>query len=70
MAKTVPAYADNQGNLHPTPDQAALADLSTVLGRIGGESGITAGLSKCIIEKRAEIEQVFADLDAMQDGRL
>lgn len=65
MAKIVPAYSDNQGNLYPTPDQAALADLSMVLGRIGAESGITSGLAKCIIEKRLEIEAVFADLDAM-----
>lgn len=65
MAKVVPAYVDNQGSLHATPVDAALSDLSAVLGRIGAESGITSGLAKCIIEKRVEIEAVFGDLDAM-----
>lgn len=69
MAKTIPAYADNQGNLHATPVDAALSDLSAVLGRIGAESGITSGLAKCIIEKRAEIEAVFDDLDMMTNVR-
>ncbi len=65
MAKIAQAFADNQGKLHPTPELAALADLTTVLGRIGAEGGITEGLAKRLMERRAEIEQVFADLDNM-----
>ena len=65
MAKTAQAYADNRGSLHPTAEAAVLADLSAIIGRIGSESGLTSGLAKCILEKRGEIEQAFADLDAM-----
>lgn len=65
MASIVQAYADNSGTLHTHPYDAAVADLTVVLGRIGGETGITSGLAKLIIEKRAEIEAVFADFDAM-----
>lgn len=65
MAKAVPAYIDNQGALHTSPEQAALADLTRVLGRIGAEGGITWVLAKCIIEKRSEIEAIFTDMDAM-----
>lgn len=65
MAKVATAYADNQGKLYPTPEQAALSDLTAVLGRIGAEGGITEGLAKTLMERREEIEQVFADLDEM-----
>lgn len=65
MASVIFAYADNSGNLHTAPIDAALADISTILGRIGAETGITSGLAKLIIEKRAELEAVFADLDQM-----
>lgn len=66
MAKLVTAFADNMGCKHDTAQEAAVSDLMVVLGRIGGaQGGITEGLAKCIIEKRAEIEAVFADLDRM-----
>lgn len=65
MAKVAFAYADNSGALHTDPQDAAIADLGTVLGRIGAEAGITNGLARMIIEKRAEIEKVFIDLDHM-----
>lgn len=65
MAKVAYAYADNTGTLHGTPEEAALADLAAVLGRIGAEAGITGGLARMILEKRADIEKVFADLDDM-----
>lgn len=65
MASVTFAYADNAGTLHTAPIDAALADISTILGRIGAETGITSGLAKLIIEKRAELEAVFADLDHM-----
>ncbi len=68
MAKPATAFIDNQGKLHPTPDAAVLADLQAILGRIGAEGGLTAGLAQRVLEKRADIEAVFADLDAMTGG--
>ncbi|MCX7284379.1 MAG: hypothetical protein NTX28_10100 [Novosphingobium sp.] len=68
MAKIATAFADNRGNLHPTAEAAVLADLTVILGRVGAESSLTAGLAQRIIEKRADIEAVFADLDAMTGG--
>lgn len=65
MAKVAFAYADNSGALHADPEDAALADLASVLGRIGADSGITGGLARMILEKRTEIEKVFIDLDHM-----
>lgn len=68
MAKLAPACFDNEGKTHPTPEAAVLADLTVILGRIGAEGGITAGLAQIVLEKRREIEAAFADLDAMTGG--
>lgn len=65
MATECTAYRDNKGGLHPTPDRATLADLADVLGRVGEEGGMTAGVAKLIFEKREEIERVFAEHDQM-----
>lgn len=68
MAKIATAFFDNRGNLHPTAESAVLADLTVILGRIGAESAFTAGLAQRIFEKRAEIEALFSELDAMTGG--
>lgn len=68
MAKIATAYTDNQGKLHSSAEAAVLAAMTVILGRIGAESALTAGLAQRIIEKRAEIEALFADLDAMTGG--
>lgn len=65
MASVVLAYADNAGTMHHAPIDAAVADIATILGRIGADSGIAAGIARKIIEKRAELERVFAELDEM-----
>lgn len=65
MATECTAYRDNKGSLHPTPERATLADLAHVLGRVGEEGGMTAGVAKLIFEKREEIERVFAEHDAI-----
>ncbi|WP_298174633.1 hypothetical protein [Novosphingobium sp.] len=65
MAKVVTAFADNSGAIHAAPIDAILVDLTAVLGRIGAEGGLTTGLAQIILEKRSEIEMIFADFDAM-----
>ncbi len=56
------AYRDSKGGLHGTAEKATLEDLAAVLGRVGDEGGMTAGM---IFDKRAEIERVFAEHDAI-----
>lgn len=65
VAKIISAFADNHGQIHPTAEQAVVADLTNVLGRIGSEAGITSGLAQLILKKRREIERCFADFDAI-----
>lgn len=66
MAKIAPAFFDNSGQHHPCPEAAVTADIATALGRLNGDSGISPGIAKLILEKRREIEQAFADLDSMK----
>jgi len=65
MATECVAYRDGKGALHPTPEKATLADLADVLGRVGEEGGMTAGVANLLFEKRVELERVFAEHDAM-----
>lgn len=65
MATECTAYRDGKGTLHATPEKATLTDLADVLGRVGEEGGMTAGVAKLLLEKREEIERVFEEHDAM-----
>jgi hypothetical protein len=65
MATECTAYRDSKGGLHLTPEKATLADLAGVLGRVGEEGGMTAGVAKLLFEKREEIERVFMEHDKM-----
>ncbi|KHK89332.1 hypothetical protein [Novosphingobium malaysiense] len=63
MASQCIAFRDSKGVLHATLEKATLEDLAGVLGRVGEEGGMTAGVAKLILEKRAEIERIFAEHD-------
>ncbi len=65
MAKATRAFLDNSGKLHSTPENATLSDIASILGRIGADTGITAGLAQKIFEKRAELEAAFSDYDSL-----
>lgn len=65
MANECVAYRDSKGNLHATLEKATLEDLAGVLGRVGDEGGMTAGVARMIFDKRSEIERVFTEHDSM-----
>lgn len=67
MAKSIQAYLDNRGNLHMSPTSAVIGDISAALGRVGEEGGLTEGVARLILEKRAFIEEAFADLDLLDE---
>ena len=68
MATECTAYRDGRGELYATPERATLADLSSVLGRVGEDGGMTNGVAKLILDKREDIERVFAEHDAMMSN--
>lgn len=65
MARAIEAYTDDRGNLHQTVDDAVLADIAMLLGRVGDEGGLTSGVARLILDKRAELERAFADYDRL-----
>ncbi len=70
MATECTAYRDGKGALHATAEKATLADLADVLGRVGEEGGMTAGVAKLLFEKREQIERVFTEHDVMIESSL
>jgi hypothetical protein len=65
MASQCIAFRDSKGGLHASLEKATLEDLASVLGRVGEEGGMTAGVAKLIFDKRLDIERIFAEHDAM-----
>lgn len=65
MAKVSRSFLDNKGEFHKTPDAATISDLAAVLGRMGDDGGMAAGVARLILDKRAEIEAAFAEHDVM-----
>lgn len=66
--RQAPPIATTRGGLHSTPEKATLADLAGVLGRVGEEGGMTAGVAKLLFDKREDIEHVFAEHDRMVEA--
>lgn len=65
MAHTGTGYFDSKGQYFRTPSEATVSDLAGLLGRVGEGESLAPGIAHMILEKRAEIERIFADHDAM-----
>ena len=65
MASQCIAFRDSRGGLHASLEEATLKDLASVLGRVGDEGGMTAGVAKLILDKRQDIERIFAEHDEL-----
>lgn len=59
MMKIV-AYKDARGTIHETMEGCLAADLELALGKIGnGDSSMTSGIAKAIIERREQIMPIL-----------
>ena len=65
MAKKGTGYFDRKGNFFKSSREATTSDLAAMLGQIGDGESLAPGIAITILEKRAEIEQLFAEHDAM-----
>lgn len=65
MASQCVAFRDSKGGLHSSLEEATLKDLAAVLGRVGDEGGMTAGVAKLVFEKRQEIERILGEHDQL-----
>jgi hypothetical protein len=65
MAHTGTGYFDSKGQYFRSPTEATVSDLAALLGRVGEGESLAPGIAHMMLEKRAEIERIFADHDAM-----
>jgi phage shock protein A len=65
MAKSGTGYFDRKGHFFKTPRDATVSDLAALLGQIGEGESLAPGIAHMLLERRADIEALFAEHDAM-----
>jgi hypothetical protein len=65
MAHSGTGYFDSKGQYFKTPQEATISDLASLLGRVGDGESLAPGIANIMLEKRAEIEKIYADHDSM-----
>jgi hypothetical protein len=65
MAHTGTGFFDRKGNFYKTARDATVSDLSGLLGQIGEGESLAPGIAYMLLERRTEIERLFAEHDAM-----
>lgn len=68
MAQKGTAYFDARGKFFKTPEEATQSDLSHLLGQIGEGDSLAPGIAFMMLDRREEIEAIFAQHDAMLAG--
>ena len=67
MAKSGRGYFDRKGHFFKTPREATASDLAGLLGQIGEGESLAPGIAQTILDRRAEIEALFVEHDAMME---
>jgi hypothetical protein len=65
MAHSGTGYFDSKGQYFKSPEEATMSDLAGLLGRVGEGDSLAPGIANILLEKRADVERIFADHDAM-----
>lgn len=65
MAKSGRGYFDRKGQFFKTPKEATASDLAAMLGQIGEGESLAPGIAHTLLEKREQIEALFAEHDEM-----
>ena len=66
MAHKDVGYFDNRGHFFKTPEEATVSDLSRLLGRIGEGDSLAPGIAILLLERRRDIERIFAEHDELK----
>jgi hypothetical protein len=69
MANSGIGFFDRRGEYFRTPEEATISDLSSILGRIGEGDSIAPGIAVMLLDRRSEIEQIFAEHDRMCESK-
>lgn len=65
MARRGTGYFDRKGNFFKSAREATASDLAALLGQIGDGESLAPGIAQMLLERRAEIERLFAEHDSM-----
>lgn len=65
MAHTGTGFFDRKGHFFKTARDATVSDLAALLGQIGEGESLAPGIAYMLLERRAEIERLFAEHDRM-----
>ena len=65
MARKGTGFFDTRGQYYKTPEEATVSDLAGVLGKIGDGESLAPGIAHMMLNRRSEIERLFAEHDAM-----
>lgn len=65
MAHTGTGFFDRKGNFFKTAREATVSDLAGLLGKIGDGESLAPGIANMLLERRADIEHLFAEHDQM-----
>ena len=67
MAQRGVGYFDSKGHFFKNPAEATISDLASLLGQIGEGDSLAPGIAHMLLEKRAEVETIFAEHDLMTE---
>lgn len=65
MARKGTGYFDRRGHFFKTAKDATASDIAALLGQIGDGESLAPGIAHLLLERRADIERLFAEHDAM-----
>jgi len=65
MARSGTGYFDRKGTFFKSPRDATASDLAALLGQIGDGESLAPGIAHMLLERRDQIEALFAEHDAM-----
>ena len=65
MARKGTGFFDTKGHYYKTPEEATVSDLASILGKIGDGESLAPGIAHMMLDRRSEIERLFAEHDVM-----
>lgn len=65
MAQRGTGFFDKKGQFFKTPEEATRSDLAALLGKIGEGESLAPGIAHTMLDRRSDIEKLFAEHDAM-----
>lgn len=65
MARKGIGFFNSRGQFFKTPADATASDLAALLGRIGEGESLAPGIAYMLLERRRDIDRIFAEHDAM-----